>query len=117
MRIRNYPINSNITSRDMLIGTDVGGSTKNFLLSSLSDFITSGTTVSWDNVTNIPEATSATSGILTSATFNSFNYPSLIIKDTLEELQQISPHNNIIGVVSGTNKLYYYNGSLWVSLT
>lgn len=46
MRIRNYPKNTNLTEQDMLLGTDSYGLTKNFLLSDITRFVTSGISLS-----------------------------------------------------------------------
>lgn len=65
MRIRLYPINQNLTNSDMLLGTDSGGLTKNFKLETLTQFITSGISISGTTI-----VTSGGDNVSLSATIN-----------------------------------------------
>lgn len=79
MKIRNYPINPNLTNQDMLLGTDSNGLTKNFLMSSISEFVTSGSA------------------------------PSIVLAADLTELQTVTPTKTTLGITTDNNKLFYFN--------
>jgi hypothetical protein len=81
MKIRNYPINQNLSNQDMLLGTDSNGLTKNFLMSSIAEFTTSASS------------------------------PSIILASDLTELQTHTPTRPTLGVTVDNNKLFYYNSS------
>lgn len=53
MRIRQYPINTNLTDSAMLLGTDSNGLTKNHLLSSIKEYVLSA----GETITTIVSAT------------------------------------------------------------
>jgi hypothetical protein len=79
MKIRNYPINPNLSNQDMLLGTDSNGLTKNFIMSSVGEFLTSASS------------------------------PSIILASDLTELQTHTPSTTTFGITTDNNKLYYFN--------
>ena len=109
MRIRQYPINTNLTDSTMLLGTDSNGLTKNHLLGSIKEYVL----LAGETITTIVSATTLSADSIYTDIKNA-DFVGTDVNGKLIGIQAVIPN---ITVSSAAPSGIPSDGDIWVVIS